>query len=570
MTTDSQTVFLDGLRVTPQHLMHLQSALQQAVLDLRHSIGTGVIAFGLRLTIDGGIASLHPGLAFSKAGLRLHVAQITELVLPTGVDRVKVVLVAENSDDPLARLEDVATIINSETSIQLIADDAETPEDGLVIGTVDTTVEGLAVEQPPQLFASPSLHTHSGDHYIDDDGTWRYDGPEVDLVTGPPGPQGDPGPQGEPGPVGPQGPAGPPGPQGETGDPGDQGIQGDQGPPGPAGIQGPAGPEGSPGPIGLQGPVGPEGAKGNKGDPGDTGVPGPIGPSGSQGETGLQGPVGPKGAKGNKGDAGDAGPSGPIGPSGLQGETGLPGPAGPNGAKGNKGDPGDTGPPGPIGPPGLQGETGLPGPAGPKGAKGNIGAAGATGPPGPQGDTGPQGLPGPPGDIGPAGGAGPRGLRGNAGPAGPAGIGLDPDATVIVELNWDPFRRFEPGEVMELLQQLIFRFSRSLDSNVIKRTAPGIVRVMLWGNRSKTSDLFLIPGTAILSQPDAIEWQGAFDTQLIFEQIGNQGMIHIDLLCDYIVDEEGKLVSSSAAALLGLKLDGYPLGGVFSTWMMVG
>ena len=108
------------------------------------------------------------------------------------------------------------------------------------------------------------------------------------------------------------------------------------------------------------------------------------------------------------------------------------------------------------------------------------------------------------------------------------------------------------------------------DPDALKRTAPGIVRVMLWGDRSKNTGLSVIPGIARLAQQDTLEWQSRFDSQLILEQLGNQGMVHIDLLCDYIPDEKGKLVSSSAAPLMGLELDGYPLGGVFSTWMMVG
>ena len=177
MTTDSQTIFVDGLRVTPQHLMHLQSALQQAVMDVRHTIGTGAVAYGLRLTLDEGTVSLHPGVAFSEAGLRLHVAEVMELALPPDVDLVKVVLVAENSDDPLSRLDDLSTIVYCDTNVVLIGGDADPPTDGLVIGTVDTTVEGLAVEQPPERFVSPSRHAHSGDHYVDEAGVWRYDGP---------------------------------------------------------------------------------------------------------------------------------------------------------------------------------------------------------------------------------------------------------------------------------------------------------------------------------------------------------------------------------------------------------
>ncbi len=465
MTTDSQTVFVDGLRVTPQHLTHLQSALQRAVLDVRHTIGTGAVAFGLRLTREGGIASLHPGVAFSEAGLRLHVDEITELELPPDVDLVKVVLAAENSDDPLSRLDDLSTIIYSETNILVIADDAETPEDGLVVGTVDTTVEGLAVEQPAELFVSPSRHTHSGDHYVDDDGLWRYDGPEVDLVTGPQGPPGDPGPQGDPGPVGPEGPVGPAGPPGETGNLGDQGPQGDQGPPGSAGIQGPAGPDGPTGPIGLPGP---------------------------QGEPGVQGETGPQGDDGSQG---------------------VPGADGP------------------------QGDTGPPGPAGAKGAKGDKGNAGAVGP---------------------------------AGPIGPPGIGLDPEAAIIQQINWDPFGRVGAGQFIEILRRMTFRFSKPLNPATVKRATSGIVRVAVRADDPKNLQLFSIPGRAILAPPDIIEWQGTFDDQMVLEQIGNRGTALIDLLCDYIMDENGRLVSGSAAFLLGQKLDGYPPGGIFATWLLVG
>ena len=495
MTTDSQTVFVDGLRVTPQHLMHLQSALQRAVLDVRHTIGTGAVAFGLRLTNEGGIAALHPGVAFSEAGLRLHVDEVTELALPPDVDLVKVVLAAENSDDPLSRLDDLSTIIFSETSILVIANDAETPEGGLVVGTVDTTVAGLAVDQPPELFVSPSHHTHSGDHYVDDDGIWRYDGPEVDLVTGPQGPPGDPGPQGDPGPVGPDGAIGPAGPQGETGDSGDQGPQGDQGPPGPAGIQGTAGPEGPTGPIGLQGP---------------------------QGEAGLQGLPGPEGETGPQGEAGSPGVPGVDGPQGDTGPSGPPGPVGANGGKGDKGDAGDVGPDGPIGPAGPQGDTG------------------------------------------------PRGTRGAVGPAGPAGIGLDPETAIIQQINWDPFGRVGPGQLIEILRRMPFRFSKPLNSAAVKRAASGIVRVALRSDDAKNLQLLSIPGLAGLAQPDTIEWQGTFNDQLVLELIGNQGIAFIDLLCDYILDENGRPVSGSAAFLLGQKLDAYPPGGIFATWLQIG
>jgi hypothetical protein len=77
--------------------------------------------------------------------------------------------------------------------------------------------------------------------------------PGLDLLRGPPGPQG---PQGETGPQGPQGETGPQGPQGETGP---QGPQGETGPQGPQGETGPQGPQGETGPQGPQGPQGEQG-----------------------------------------------------------------------------------------------------------------------------------------------------------------------------------------------------------------------------------------------------------------------------------------------------------------------
>lgn len=65
----------------------------------------------------------------------------------------------------------------------------------------------------------------------------------MDMITGPPGPQGEPGPQGDIGPLGPQGEIGPhsQGEKGETGTIGPQGFEGPVGPKGPKGIQGETG-----------------------------------------------------------------------------------------------------------------------------------------------------------------------------------------------------------------------------------------------------------------------------------------------------------------------------------------
>jgi hypothetical protein len=117
---------------------------------------------------------------------------------------------------------------------------------------------------------------------------------------------------------------------------------------------------------------------------------------------------------------------------------------------------------------------------------------------------------------------------------------------------------------------MIFIFSKPLNPDTVKRAAPGLVRVAVQGDGTRNLQLLGIPGQARLTQPDTIEWRGVFDTSLLPEQIGQQGTVLIDLLCDYILDENNRPVSGSAAVLLGNRLDGYPPGGIFATWLRVG
>ena len=295
MTSDPRTTFVEGLRVTPQHLNHLQEVLRQAVLDLRGTLGFGRIAYGLRVSAAGGSVAISPGLAFSAEGLRLELAEGATLPLPdTGTWRIE--LQASETDDPDARLGEQPTIWYVQVQVRAVASDAPPTPDSLVVATA-SNVDVLVLTQAPGLFLVPSHHGHSGASYQDGEGLWRYDGPEIDITgaVGPAGPQGDAGPPGEAGLQGPPGEAGAAGAQGDPGSQGPQGEPGPQGPQGEPGPQGPAGEAGGPGAPGAPGEAGPQGAKG---DPGAQGDPGPQGLRGPTGATGATGPAGPQGAAG--------------------------------------------------------------------------------------------------------------------------------------------------------------------------------------------------------------------------------------------------------------------------------
>ncbi len=291
MANDARTQFIDGLRVTADHLQHLQDRLREAVRDLRLTVGVRRIAWGLRVATTADSVSVSPGVAFAANGIRLSIDTDVNLALPPGSGPWQVTLRAVEQDRTSLRVGDKPTLIQLITSVAIEPADApDAGADALVIGALSASDGGLTATQDPSLFAVAGHHAHSGEFLQDADGRWYYDGPNVEGEQGPVGPTGE---QGPAGPTGAQGPAGP---------------TGAQGPAGPTGAQGPAGP------TGEQGPAGPTGEQGSSGERGAAGV------------TGAPGALGATGARGDKGDRGDPGPSGPMGPMGPIGPVGPPGP----------------------------------------------------------------------------------------------------------------------------------------------------------------------------------------------------------------------------------------------------
>jgi hypothetical protein len=329
MADDARTQFVDGLRVTADHLQHMQDRLREAVLDVRRAIGLGHVGWGLRATLGDGTVAIDPGVAFAPSGVRLNLDTAVSLPLPNGAPPFRIVLRAIQSDRQALRVGNSPTYFTLVTTPAVEADnDSPAGPDALVIGKIATAGNALSLTQDPKLFAAAGHHTHTGQFLQDADGRWHYDGPAVQ------GPQGPPGPQGPAGPEGPQGPTGPPG---QTGAPGAAGL---------------AGPEGARGPQGEPGAAGAVGLPGDRGPAGPQGATGPQGPPGVQGETGAQGIQGAPGPQGQ---------TGPAGTAGATGATGQPGPQGVPGAQGPQGVPGPPGPAGPQGQPGPQGIQGVPG-----------------------------------------------------------------------------------------------------------------------------------------------------------------------------------------------------------------
>ena len=341
MANDGRTQFLDGLRVTADHMQHMQDRLREAVADLRRTVGLGRIAWGLHVEINEDAVSIQPGVAFAPSGVRLNIDAAVKVNIPAEGGPWRIVLRAAESDRESLRVGNQPTLITLITTASVESDDeSNIGADALKIGTITKKNVGFTAEQDTALFVAAGNHAHSGKFIQDEFGHWHFDGPQLAGKAGEKGDEGekgDKGDRGEPGEPGAKGDKGDPGEKGDKGDPGEKGDKGDPG------EKGDKGDKGDPGQAAAKGEKGDPGAKGDKGDPGAKGDKGDPGAKGDKGDPGAKGDKGDQGAKGDKGDAGIKGDKGDTGTKGDRGEKGAQGDKGDPGAKGDKGDPGVKG-----------------------------------------------------------------------------------------------------------------------------------------------------------------------------------------------------------------------------------
>src|SRR4051812_12476126 len=159
MADDARTIFVDGLRVTTEHLVHLQDRLRDAVFDLRSAVGLGRIAWGLRATFDGDTVTLNPGVAFAANGTRLSIGAAAGLPVPPDAGALRLVLSAANGDREALRVGNQPTLITLVTTPSLEPDDASPAgPDRLIIGRVTAAAEGgRTLSQDDSLFAATGV-----------------------------------------------------------------------------------------------------------------------------------------------------------------------------------------------------------------------------------------------------------------------------------------------------------------------------------------------------------------------------------------------------------------------------
>jgi hypothetical protein len=159
MANDARTQFIDGLRVTADHLQHLQDRLRDAMRDVRQTIGLGRVAWGLHVTVAADSAIVTPGVAFAPSGIRLNIDTDANLPIPSGAGPWRVTLKATEQDRASLRVGDKPTLIQLITSVAIEpAGDPAPGEDALVVATITGGGTSRKVTQDPGIFAIATCH----------------------------------------------------------------------------------------------------------------------------------------------------------------------------------------------------------------------------------------------------------------------------------------------------------------------------------------------------------------------------------------------------------------------------
>jgi len=122
----------DGLRITTDHLEHLQGSFSSAVQELRQVAGLGRVHEGFDIQVtDGTQVTVQPGVAFDLSGNRIACDEPTVLkvVFPTSGSSLYVCLRHEQVED--AVVEGQATIVWDGCSV-LLSETRPSPEDSLI------------------------------------------------------------------------------------------------------------------------------------------------------------------------------------------------------------------------------------------------------------------------------------------------------------------------------------------------------------------------------------------------------------------------------------------------------
>jgi hypothetical protein len=176
----------DGLRITTEHLDHLQSAFSSAVEDLREIAGLAIVQHGLGIEVAAGQVTVAPGLAFDRRGNRIACDE--PQTVPVSFERIDeeryVCLRYQQVEDGIVEGQPTLIFDSCEVVLQPAV---PADEDNLVaIGRLVNTAEGIEVRPAGEPASAPVVPApgpaQAGERLRAQQGIVRLTGPAFELV----------------------------------------------------------------------------------------------------------------------------------------------------------------------------------------------------------------------------------------------------------------------------------------------------------------------------------------------------------------------------------------------------
>lgn len=168
--------FLDGMRVTIEHMEHLQALWLSAAVQLREAVGTGRVSHGLRVEpAPGNKVKVGRGLAFDRKGRPLALEQEAEVAPDFGASKT-IYLALVHARRTGGLVNGVPTLVFNEPRIETRAAAPPYTDDSVVFAELHAGDGEVSVVQRGEWYMPPLDHGHSGEFKLDADMRWRYDG----------------------------------------------------------------------------------------------------------------------------------------------------------------------------------------------------------------------------------------------------------------------------------------------------------------------------------------------------------------------------------------------------------
>jgi hypothetical protein len=139
--------FFDGMRVSAEHMDHLQGSLHSAIGDLRGIAGAGRVQEGFEVVANAdGMLTVQPGLAFDRERNRI-VSDEPRLVSPVFANGSRIAYVCvEYASSSTGVVDDVPTLIWDACKVVVRPDAPAAEETQIALARIRRAVEGGGIE----------------------------------------------------------------------------------------------------------------------------------------------------------------------------------------------------------------------------------------------------------------------------------------------------------------------------------------------------------------------------------------------------------------------------------------